>query len=305
MTNVNKTGELAYRLWGRGAGDGVKTVVIDAAIGTCGAEWWHIAEILGERFRVVTYDRLGYGKSGAPTGERTPQNIAAELDELLTALNVNDNIILLGHSQGGFYAAQYALTYPSKVAGMVLLDPATPFDNEFLKRLTKEQYKKSGVDKTFGLKLGLWASTLRLGFAVKLMLKKMPPFYYHKFSEEAEKYLLDSLCRKTSYAAALEEYKFTHDENAARDVKDAVSTRALGSVPLRLITHSSEVYHKELQEFGNMDLRTAVLIEGIWQEIMKKMLGLSHDARHITAENSGHYIHLTDFNTVYKTLKTL
>lgn len=31
--------KIAYNIWGTGS----KTIIIDTAIGTCSAEWWHIA----------------------------------------------------------------------------------------------------------------------------------------------------------------------------------------------------------------------------------------------------------------------
>ncbi len=291
----------AYRVWGSGR----ETIVIDTALGTCSAEWWHIAEKLSDQFRVVTFDRLGCGGSTAPTAERTPLNIAYELDSLLVSLGIHENIILLGHSQGGFYAMQYALVYPSKLVGMVLLDPATPFDNEFAERLTKEQYKQSGVDKTLGLRLGKMLTSLKLGFVFKPMLKKMPPFYYYEFSKDAQEYLLKSLCKKSTYTAALDEYKFTHTESSVAAVKEGVESQALGSLPIRLITHSSEVYNKELREFGNMDSQTASMIEELWQDIMKKVLRLSSNAKHIIAPKSGHFIHLTDLDVLIKTLQEI
>lgn len=293
--------KIAYKIWGTGN----KTIVIDTAIGTCNAEWWHIAEKLSEQFKVVTFDRAGYGKSGNFINERTPRNIAIELNNLLVSLSVNENIILLGHSQGGFYSLQYALMYPLKVIGMVLLDPATPYDYEFAQQLTTEEYKKSGVDKTSGMKLGLWLASLKLGFVAKPMLKKMPPFYYYDFSKDAEEYLLKSLCRKSTYVTALDEYKFTHIESAIADVKKSIEYKALKDLPTKLITHSSEVYSKELQEFGNMNLQTASKIEDIWQIIMKRILDLSNNSQHIVAKKSGHYIHLTDFDMLLEAVRTL
>lgn len=293
--------KMAYRIFG----DGNKTIVVDTAIGTCNAEWWHIAEKLSSHFRVLTFDRLGYGESQSSKNERTPQKIANELNGLLVSLNITENIILLGHSQGGFYAIQYALMYPSKVIGMVLLDPATPYDDEFAKMLSPKEYKQSGVDKSFGMKLALWLTSFKLGFIARSFLKKMPPFYYHQFSEYSEKYLLKSLCKKSTYATALDEYKHTHTENTVGDVKQAVENKSLNDLPIKLITHSSEIYHKELQEFGNMDLPTAEKIEGIWQNIMLRLLGLSNNVQHTIAKKSGHYIHLTDLEVVVKSVDTL
>ncbi len=61
---------MAHRVWGSGG----KTIVIGTALGTCGAEWWHLAEKLGEHCRVVVFDRLGYGKSAPPQSEHSAKH---------------------------------------------------------------------------------------------------------------------------------------------------------------------------------------------------------------------------------------
>lgn len=294
----NKT---AYEL----IGDGDCTIVIDCALGACSAEWWHIAEKLSSNFRVLVFDRKGYGKSENAQQERTPYNIAVELKNLLDSLNITKNIILLGHSQGGYYSMQYAIMYPTQIKGLVLLDPATPFDKEFKDILTQKEYKQSGVDKTAGMKLGYLITSLKLGFLAKSLLMKMPPFYYYEFDKMAEQYILSSLCKKSTYKTVLDEYKFTHMESTTYDVENAVKSCLLGDIPIRLITHSSEFYIKELQNFGNMEFESAKKIENIWQEIMKKTLNLSNNSKHIIAENSGHYIHLTDLQAVIEALNTI
>lgn len=51
-----------------------------------------------------------------------------------------------------------------------------------------------------------------------------------------------------------------------------------------------------------MDEQTAEKVEYLWQDIMKKYLALSSDAEHMIAPNSGHYIHLTDFEVLKNTI---
>ncbi|MEA4948235.1 MAG: hypothetical protein VB068_01085, partial [Petrimonas sp.] len=76
----------------------------------------------------------------------------------------------------------------------------------------------------------------------------------------------------------------------------AVDATTLKTIPVKLITHSSEVYIHELEHYGNIDNATAQKIEALWQTIMKKYLSISCNSEHISAPNSGHYIHLTDLN---------
>ncbi|QVK19020.1 alpha/beta fold hydrolase [Mycoplasmatota bacterium] len=295
--------KLAYKLYANS--DNKNTIVIDTCLGSCSAEWWHIAQKLSNDYRVLVYDRAGYGKSSKSKLKRTPKNIALELNKLIEHLNINSNIILIGHSQGGINLIQYALDYKEKIKALVLLDPATPFDDEFKLKLSKEEYCSSGVDKTSSHKLGLVLTSLGLGFLFKPLLKKSPPFYYHNYSKEASQYLLKSLTKRKTYQTALKEYFFTHHDNSTEEIVEAIKSSSLESIHVKLITHSSSFYIKELNQFAYLDEITATKVENVWQEIMKRYIGLSKNCEYIEASNSGHFIHLTDLDLVIKTIKSI
>jgi len=245
--------KIAYRRFGSGE----KTFVIDTALGTCSAEWWHIADRIGRNAQVLVYDRAGYGESSVSVLERTPGNVAAELKMLLDQLRIERNITLIGHSQGGLYAVQFALQYPEMVDGLILLDPATPFDQEFRESLSTKEYKQSGVDKTATLKIAQVVTSLGLGFLLKSLLAKSPPFYYHEFAPDAKEYLLRSLCHRNTYRTSLAEYAFSHSDAHKKQISEGVSSGALRNLPIKIITHASDVYVKELEVFGGMETETA------------------------------------------------
>jgi len=54
-----------------------------------------------------------------------------------------------------------------------------------------------------------------------------------------------------------------------------------------------------------LEKQKAQKIEGIWQDIIKRYLDLSSETEHIIAPNSGHYIHLTDFEVLKNTISNL
>ncbi len=83
-----------------------------------------LGERLGAR-RVIFVDRPGLGFSARKAGEGcSPSDQAVVLCNVLDALGV-DRAIILGHSWGGTLALTFALDFPQRVAGLVLVAPAT------------------------------------------------------------------------------------------------------------------------------------------------------------------------------------
>jgi pimeloyl-ACP methyl ester carboxylesterase len=116
-----------YRLHLNCAGTGSPTVVLENGLGETSPVWDRITSAAGRTTRVCAYDRAGQGWSGdAPTPQDGLQ-IAADLHTLLDRAHESGPYVLVGHSTGGAYALTYAARYPAEVAGMVLLDSASPY----------------------------------------------------------------------------------------------------------------------------------------------------------------------------------
>jgi pimeloyl-ACP methyl ester carboxylesterase len=74
----------------------------------------------GDSTRIIAYDHRGHGdSSAAPMGTYRIDRLAADLDEVLTALNVTAPLTLVGHSMG----AMAALAYLSRPARERSVDP--------------------------------------------------------------------------------------------------------------------------------------------------------------------------------------
>lgn len=294
--------KIAYRVFGRGK----IGLVIEGCLGSCGAEWWEIAESLAagraRESSILVYDRAGSGESSVSSRERSPSNVVAELETLLAALGAEEKIVIVGHSQGGLYAELFMLRNPGRVKGLLLLDPLSFEDRLFRERLTAEEYAKSGVDKSSGYKLGKALTGLGLGFLFKGAIKSSPPFYYRKFTKETEDAIVASSLRRSLYESALEEYRLSH-ERAELSALEAAEGKL--DVPVTLITHSPEKMIEEIERFGGTSRELAEKIDALWQEIMLGTLRLSRRPRHIVAANSSHYIHLTDFELVRSELALL
>jgi pimeloyl-ACP methyl ester carboxylesterase len=78
--------------------------------------------------RVCAYDRPGTPVGDAPSrSDPVPQPVTAgdavaDLHALVTAAGIAAPFVIAGHSYGGLITRLYAMTYPGKVSGMVLVD---------------------------------------------------------------------------------------------------------------------------------------------------------------------------------------
>ncbi|MBZ0320353.1 MAG: alpha/beta hydrolase [Anaerolineae bacterium] len=104
------------RLYYEMAGEGQVVVLLHAGVADrrmWNAQW----EIFAQQYRVIRYDGRGYGKTENPTEPFSP---TADLAGLLDILDV-PNAMLVGCSMGGRIAIDFALTYPERVRGLVLV----------------------------------------------------------------------------------------------------------------------------------------------------------------------------------------
>ena len=86
-----------------------------------------IPVLLEAGYRVITYDRRGFGKSSQPTSGYDYDTFAADLSNLLERLALND-AVLAGHSMGTGEVTRYLGHYGSaRVAKGVLLSPIPPY----------------------------------------------------------------------------------------------------------------------------------------------------------------------------------
>lgn len=105
-------GKLFYEL----AGTGKNIVLLHD--GMVNREIWDEQfPLLAKTYRVVRYDRRGYGKSSDP---QIKYSHITDLNQLFIQLKI-DKAIIFGMSSGGRLAIDFTLTYPEKVNGLVLV----------------------------------------------------------------------------------------------------------------------------------------------------------------------------------------
>ncbi|MFE5672725.1 alpha/beta fold hydrolase [Agromyces sp. NPDC056523] len=115
-------------------GDGETTVVYlhGLIMPQDGANWAHAPELQERLAGEVTYceyERANVGKSSSVDGPIPIEQTVADLDAVLTEVQPDGPVVLVGGSFGGVVAVTYAGTHPDAVDGVVLLDPSLPGSN--------------------------------------------------------------------------------------------------------------------------------------------------------------------------------
>lgn len=102
-------------------------VVMEAGAFGFSADWASIQDKLAEQgVRSCAYDRAGLGASDPGPAPRDSRAIVSDLHLALERAGLKGPYILAGHSMAGLHVRLFAATYPDEVAGLVLLDAATP-----------------------------------------------------------------------------------------------------------------------------------------------------------------------------------
>ncbi|HKW19210.1 MAG TPA: alpha/beta hydrolase [Terriglobales bacterium] len=119
-----------------------KPVVLIHGYPLSGASWEkQLPVLLDAGFRVITYDRRGFGKSSQPITGYNYDTFAQDLHQLVNHLKLRD-FALVGFSMGGGEVARYIGKYGSKsVTKAVFISSVPPF-------LLKTADNPEGVDRS-------------------------------------------------------------------------------------------------------------------------------------------------------------
>ncbi len=83
-------------------GDGDVTVIFDGGVGETSFDWDKVAQEVGQFASVLSIDRPGLGFSTKAKTPRTAMQIAKEYNQVLEALNIRGNVVLVAHGAGGY-----------------------------------------------------------------------------------------------------------------------------------------------------------------------------------------------------------
>jgi non-heme chloroperoxidase len=117
-----------------------KPIVLIHGYPLSGASWEkQVPGLLAAGYRVITYDRRGFGKSSQPTSGYNYDTFAADLQQIISKLKLTD-CALAGFSMGGGEVARYIGKYGSKgISKAVFISSVPPY-------LLKTADNPEGVD---------------------------------------------------------------------------------------------------------------------------------------------------------------
>ena len=111
--NINNA-NLYYEI----AGTGTPFVMIHAGVADS-RQWNNEFAFFSQSNQVIRHDMRGYGKSEPVEGEFSHMS---DLVSLLAALGIHEPLVIMGCSMGGDLAMDFALTHPSKIKALIMVD---------------------------------------------------------------------------------------------------------------------------------------------------------------------------------------
>ena len=141
LINVDEENSSPIDLYFEDHGEG-RTVVLVHGWPLSSGSWEKQTKALLEAgYRVISYDRRGFGQSDKPSTGYDYDTMASDLDILLTELDLTD-VTLVGFSMGGGELARYVGDQGTdRISGLVFISSIAPF-------LLKTDDNPEGVDRS-------------------------------------------------------------------------------------------------------------------------------------------------------------
>lgn len=155
----------------RGEGD---PLVLWPSLLTDGSMWRFQIPALAERFRTITIDPPGHGRSAPVRRAFALEDCADAAREVLDALDVRGRVDWAGLSWGGMTGMRFALRYPERVRRLALLDTSAARES---RRKLPSYHAMAFVARRVG--------------AIKLLLDRIEPLFFTRDSVAHRRDLVD------------------------------------------------------------------------------------------------------------------
>ncbi len=121
--------------------------------------WDGVAERLGDRCSILTYDARGHGRSGRPHMPYTAELFGRDLAELFDAIGWKSAVVA-GCSMGGCVAQAFAGLYPGRAQALALIDTTAWYGPEAPKQFRERAAaaKAKGMQGLIDFQVTRWFS---------------------------------------------------------------------------------------------------------------------------------------------------
>lgn len=239
-----------------GVNTGTPTVILDTLSGGSLVNWGWVQPEIARGTRVCSFDRAGFGWSEPDPEPESAARAVRNLHTLLANAQVAGPYVLVGHSKGGIYARAYAAAYPADVAGLALVDSASPRQFERHPEWLAEVHSFQRISTVFPLLARLGVFHLFFASGGEIDFAGLPPREH------------DALAAFWSSPA------FWHSQRASNAMGEQIFAGArdlggLGDLPLMVVSAGT----------GQ---------SAAWAELQNELAALSTNSEHRTISGATH-----------------
>ncbi|MCF8105719.1 MAG: alpha/beta hydrolase [Desulfohalobiaceae bacterium] len=192
--------------------------------GLSGGSWSWSAQIpfFAKKYRCIAFDNRGAGRTEAPPGPYSMEQMAVDTVRLLHGLEVEKTFVL-GLSMGGMIAQELATLLPHRIKGLVL--GCTHPGGQMQVRAKEEVYRRLVSND---------------GLSPKEVVEKNIPLLFRRSTQKSRPEVLDDYRKQQSEAPVQPEHAFQAQYRAILDFDFSHRLSKVG-VPTLVITGSEDI----------------------------------------------------------------
>ena len=261
-------------------GSGSPTVLLESGLGGATSSWDLLRPLLAAHTQVCSYDRAGLGFSDPARRPSTSANITDDLHRLLAAASIKPPYVLVGHSTGGLHVRFYAATYPSDVAGMVLVDPSSEYQTDSYRKLDPNHFTAEHLH-ALQAEYGKWALKHQCIAAAQAATLIVGSELDKKCSDAGLDFANEPVGILSAQLSEVE----TFDESQA---ELASAKRSLGDMPLIVLTEGVNAPPKK--PLSPQQEAARIARDELWIKLNKDIAALSMRGVQHVIPGVGHFI---------------
>lgn len=294
MINIIKINDRSIEYFIKG--EGKKTIAIMVGMGCSLYDWLDIAEEISTYAKVIIIHRPGVGNSDSHDEGSSTEIAAKDLNGLLNVLNINEKVILVGHSYGGLCVQHYGRLYPEMVESIVLVESAC-MEAYKIQELNLPVMDEFASDQVY---LDLWTkysnySKEQLSEEIKTELTPREL----ELSKEIQKEILKLNISPKFYRTQLDE--LLDLRNNVRKIKEVGE---FPKVPLKILVRDSEYSIEEMISEG-APREEAETLEDALKALACGLKDLSPMSELLVIEKSNHCMNETRPDAIIEVIKEL